>query len=206
MKNTREIGFEKEMFLLKDGKIMEPRLFGFPFDCMGFLVEVHTWPSKDVGDIEKMIMAEELHCNQRAEQMGMEIKDTPYMYASGEFVKYLMKTYKPFKSPINRIQNIYGIKESHRFGLFKENGGYRLTSGMHVHFSMRDGNGRVVQQLPVEDIVKRMDEKFSDEIENAKRFKGEWKPKTHGFEYRSLPCNVKIIDVAEEALRILNDL
>ena len=205
MDKINEIGFEKEMFLLKDGNIMEPRLFGFPFDCMGFLVEIHTWPSNDLGQIRSMMFAEELQCDLRAKHLGMQIKDVPYMYASGDFVNYLIKEYEHFKSPENRIKNIYGAKESHRFGLFKENGGYRLTSGMHVHFSSRDKTGKVLE-LPVEEIVKKMDKKFAKEIEGAKRFKGEWKPKTHGFEYRSLPCNADLLMVAKESLQILNSI
>ena len=35
---------------------------------------------------------------------------------------------------------------------------------------------------------------------------GEWEKKTHGFEYRSLPCNVDIYKVLKESFKILRSV
>ena len=48
-----------------------------------------------------------------------------------------------------------------------------------------------------------MDQKFKLEIEKYDRIKGEWEPKAHGFEYRSLPCNTDIHKILRESFKIL---
>ena len=82
----------------------------------------------------------------------------------------------------------------------------KLTSGMHIHFSSRDSNTGEVINLPIEKIVKRMDESFKDIICTADRNYGEYELKSHGFEYRSLPCNVDVYRVLKEAFRILRSV
>lgn len=201
----REIGLEKELFLLKNNKIMEPWLFGFPFDCMGFLVEIRSLPSDRMYPIITTLFEQELQYKLRANKFGFELKDLPFMFYNSKWVNMIEKKYKIYDYK-DYTKNIYGIKGSHHTGVFKsDSGDYRLTSGIHVHFSNRDVKTGKVLQLPVEKIVKKMDEVFVKEIKDTKRLAGEWEPKAHGFEYRSLPCNTDIYKILKESFKILRD-
>lgn len=46
-----KIGIECEFFLLKKGVMVEPALYGFPFDEFGFLVEIRTGPHSNAIDL-----------------------------------------------------------------------------------------------------------------------------------------------------------
>lgn len=199
MKELREIGLEKELFLLKNGKIMEPKLYGFPYDEMGFLVEIRSYPSENFYPILSSIQEAETLFRLRANELGMELIDAPFLEATDEFIQYISTKYKHNELPC-LTKNIYGTKLSHHTGII----GNKLTSGIHVHFSSRIGTK--ILKLPIKEIVKKMDEKFKLEIEKYGRLKGEWEPKAHGFEYRSLPCNTDIHKILKEAFTILNNL
>ena len=196
MKKLLEIGLEKEMFLVKNGKIMEPKLYGFPFDEMGFLVEIRSYPSDDFYPILSSIQEPETLFKLRAKRLGMKLIDEPFLKTTNKFIQHISKKYKHNELPC-LTKNIYGTKLSHHTGIM----GHKVTSGIHVHFSSRIGIK--VLKLPVEKIVKEMDKKFKLEIEKYNRIKGEWEPKAHGFEYRSLPCNTDIYKILEESFRIL---
>ncbi len=191
-----EIGLEKELFLLKNGEIMEPKLYGFPYDEMGFLVEMRSYPSDTHFPIRSSMQDAELMFRLRAENLGMHLVDTPFLEVSQEFIDYISKKYRHDDMPCY-TRNIYGIKKSHHTGVMD----HRVTSGIHVHFSSR--NGTEVLELPIEHIVREMDKRFSKEIEDTERIKGEWEPKAHGFEYRSLPCNTNIHKILKESFDIL---
>ncbi len=196
MEKLLEIGLEKEMFLLGNGKIMEPKLYGFPFDEMGFLVEIRSYPSDNSYPILSSIQEPETLFKLRAKQLGMELIDKPFLETTDDFIQYISTKYKHDELPC-LTKNIYGTKSSHHTGIMD----HKVTSGIHVHFSSRIG--AEVLKLPAEEIVKEMDEKFRLEIERYNRIKGEWEPKAHGFEYRSLPCNTDIHKILEESFRIL---
>lgn len=193
-----ELGLEKEMFLLKNGKIMEPKLYGFPYDEMGFLVEIRSYPSDNLYPILSSMQEAETLFKLRSNKLGMELVDTPFLEATDEFIQYLSKKYRHDELPC-RTQNVYGTKLSHHTGIMDHN----ITSGIHVHFSSREGTK--VLKLPIEDIVKEMDRRFETEIEKYNRIKGEWEPKAHGFEYRSLPCNTDIYKILEGSFEILRE-
>ncbi len=196
MKKLLEVGLEKEMFLVKNGKIMEPKLYGFPFDEMGFLVEIRSYPSDNFYPILSSIQEPETLFKLRSKQLGMELIDEPFLETTNKFIQYISKKYRHDELRC-LTKNIYGTKLSHHTGIISQ----RLTSGIHVHFSSR--RGTKVLKLPVEEIVKEMDKKFRREIEKYNRIKGEWEPKVHGFEYRSLPCNTDTHKILEESFKIL---
>jgi len=196
MEKLLEIGLEKEMFLVKNGKIMEPKLYGFPFDEMGFLVEIRSYPSDNFYPILSSIQEAETLFKLRAKQLGMKLIDEPFLETTNKFIQYISKKYRHNELPC-LTKNIYGTKLSHHTGIMD----HRVTSGIHVHFSSRIE--AKVLKLPVEEIVKEMDKKFKLEIEKYNRIKGEWEPKAHGFEYRSLPCNTDIHKILGESFKIL---
>jgi hypothetical protein len=81
-----------------------------------------------------------------------------------------------------------------------------LTAGIHVHFSNRDSITGSVIELPIEKIVRKMDEEFESIIKDTNRNLGEWEPKAHGFEYRSLPANADVYKILKKSFEILRNV
>lgn len=209
MEEIREIGIEKEMFLLDiDGKPVEPKLYGFPNDEMGFLVELRSWPAERLEPIEMSLNLEEIRYTHRADKFGMELRDYPNCEGKKKWVDYIADKYKIHESP-DFTRNIYEDSRTHHLGILPtdyDDECYRLTSGLHVHFSSRNADTGEVLNLPIEIIVEQMDGVFDDDIIRTYRIPGEWEPKTHGFEYRSLPCDTNIHKVLRESFKILREV
>lgn len=197
-----EIGIELELFLLnKNNDILEPFLYGFPADEMGFLIELrseHSYnPIHVINSIENLLDI----ANRRAHKMNLETKLVDFIKISPEFKEYVSSKYRHSMMP-DHTKNLYGFKESHHTGIHD----LRATAGLHVHFSSRniDESGCTMNVLPVEKIVKEMDDMFLSEIKEVDRILGEYEMKEHGFEYRSLPATSKINKVCFVSIDILN--
>ncbi len=211
MNEIREIGIEKELFLndIKTDTLKEPKLYGFPYDEMGFLVEIRSLPSDRLYPVLTTLAQEEWQYKLRANKFDMELHDWSFAYGDKSWIDDIAERYKIYSFE-DLTQNIYSKDkkvESHHLGIFPEGETcYKLTSGMHVHFSSRDSKTGKVIDLPIEKIVEKMDELFENEILESQRIKGEWEPKIHGFEYRSLPCNINVLKVLKEAFKILRSV
>lgn len=207
MTEIREVGIEKEVFLMKGNKIMEPRLYGFPKDEFEFLVELRSLPSDRLYPVYTSLHQEELQYSLRANKFGMKLCDEPNKVVSKEWVEGLWDKYNLHRfNELDCTENIYGKKDgSHHLGVLDCPQGKRLTAGIHVHFSSRDSKTGDVVELPIESIVRKMDNTFEHDIKFAGRNLGEWEPKDHGFEYRSLPCNTDIYKVLKSAFKILRE-
>jgi len=204
MQEIREIGIEREVFLLKRGEIIEPAKYGFPHDEMGFLIEERSEPWRHLNTVQMTLEIQHMLLQHRASFFGMDMRMEPSMEGPAEWVNNIAARYNIY-SFTDYTKNIYGIKDTHHLGIFPINEEYkRLTAGIHVHFSSRDTDGNVVE-LPIEAIVKQMDETFDEDITHSGRIPGEWEPKKHGFEYRSLPCDMDIQTVLQAAFKILRD-
>lgn len=201
--NLLEIGLEQELFLMKDNKILEPSLFGFPSDEMGFLIELRSWHSTVSSDILRSIRNLQTLANYKAKQLDFKIINKHQIKVDDKFMKYIIEKYKIDQMP-DYTDNIYGIKETHHTGFSKDS---YATAGLHVHFSKRviKGSKAFIAPLNIPYIVTKMDNKFKDLIERDGRIMGEIEPKSHGFEYRSLSAIVSIDKVVDKALSILKE-
>jgi hypothetical protein len=192
------IGIEREFFLLKKGVIVEPALYGFPYDEFGFLVELRTRPHTNSKDLLKEYA--ELHSALvvYAEKLKLDLVVVHKMPIDKTFINYLSKKYS-YDSLLDTTANIYPYTaKSHATGLDKGYG----TAGLHIHFSRHWEDGRRVQ-LPFVEIIKALDNKFKDIILLAERNLGEFEIKVHGFEYRSLPADITLAIPVEFAFKIL---
>jgi len=202
----KEIGLEREMWLLdSNNKIVEAPIYNFPADEMGFLVEIRSaWGNGNDYIVETLNSAMQAEEN-KAQRLGFKIVIAPEMKVTDEWQKYIAEKYKHHLFG-DDTQNIYGKTEhSHNTGLLPG----RATAGMHIHFSIWDteqGNFRKFQQAEIERIVKELDETFKDIILENNRMLGEWEPKKHGFEYRSLPCTASPIYVAKKGQLALSKI
>ncbi len=198
-----EVGLELELFLLKDNKILEPSLYGFPADEMGFLVEVRSHHSSEAEEILKSLTFNWQLESSKAERLGFYLVRIADMPVTKAFQHYISNKYKHHLLS-DYTRNIYGIRESHHTGLIDS----RATAGLHVHFSSRKVEGTRVEFVPFdfEEVVRRMDKEFREIVKGSRRVLGEWEPKSHGFEYRSLPATAPLEDVVEKSLRILEEV
>ena len=206
----KEVGIEKECFLMKGNKIMEPRMFGFPKDEFEFLVELRSLPSDRFYPVYTSLKHEELQYSLRANKFDMELNDEPNKTVTKKFVDDLWNKYNLHRfNDKDFTKNIYNDDNpSHHFGVLStdKEDNKRLTAGIHVHFSSRDSKTGEVIYLPEEEIIRKMDHNFKHEIHNAGRNLGEYEMKTHGFEYRSLPSNIDIYKVLKIAFKILREV
>lgn len=202
----KEIGLEREMWLLdSNNKIVEAPVYNFPADEMGFLVEIRSaWGNGNDYIVESLESARQAEEN-KAQRLGFKIVIEPEMKVTDEWQKYIADKYKHYLFG-DDTQNIYGKQEhSHNTGLLPG----RATAGMHIHFSIWDTEQdkfRKFQPIEIEKIVKELDGNFKDIILENKRMLGEWEPKKHGFEYRSLPCTTSPILAAKKGQIALNSL
>lgn len=193
------IGIEKEFWLLNDvGQIQEPAIFGFPNDEYGFLVELRTNPCIDMSSLLADFDYHFRYLEVRAKMLALKLSDEPNMPRPVGLVEYLSPKYR-YGSLQDLTANINaGTVSSHATGIFEDS----LTAGIHVHFSRHDELGRRVQ-LPIFEIVKKMDLNFRGIIRGSNRILGEYELKSYGFEYRSLPANAPLEKVIEKAFKIL---
>jgi len=199
-----EIGIELELFLLdKKNKILEPSLYGFPADEMGFLIELRSEHSYNPIHVDESIKGLLKISTKRAHKMGLETRLIDSIEISPEFKEYISSKYRHSMMP-DHTKNLYGFKGSHHTGIHDN----RATAGLHVHFSSRnlEETSCTMNILPVEEIVKEMDNAFLSQIKEADRILGEYEMKEHGFEYRSLPANIKVLEVCDRSIDILNKL
>jgi len=210
IEEIREIGIEKECFLMKGDKILEPRLYGFPKDEFEFLVELRSMPADRFYQVYTTLHQEEIQNSLRANKFGMELVSRDHVIVPREFVDSLWKKYDLYKfNNSDQTHNIYGNRDqSHHLGVLDTNDSKkkRLTAGIHVHFSSRNPSTGDVIDLPIEKIVELMDNSFSDVIKISQRNAGEWEQKDHGFEYRSIPGNADIYKVLKKSFEILRSV
>jgi hypothetical protein len=199
-----EIGLELEVWLLdKNNNILEPSIFGFPSDEMGFLIELRSEHSNNVNHVIESLDTLLKINREKAKSLGYQLKILPYMNVSKEFQEYISKKYRHDSLP-DYTKNIYNTNLSHHTGFLND----MATAGLHVHFSRREieKNCSKLLKLPVRSIVFNMDQQFKDIINDTNRILGEYEPKTHGFEYRSLPSNCSIKEVATISFKILEEV
>jgi len=199
-----EIGLELEVFLLdKLGNILEPSIYGFPSDEMGFLIEIRSEPSDDPRLLWNDMHLKKSIIGHKAKKLGFKLDIVPYKKVSKYFIEYISSKYLHDLRP-DLTQNIYGGILSHHTGFL--NG--LATAGLHIHFSRREivGNKCKLINLPIRSIVKRMDDHFKKKILEANRILGEYELKSHGFEYRSLPNNINIKEVINYSIQILEEV
>lgn len=198
---VNKIGIEKELWLLDErGNLVEPRTFYLPFDEFGFLVELRTEPHRSLQDLE---IDYNIRLNRLREQIpkSYSLSNIPRMCLSrGDINQYALCYH--WERLKDTTANIYaGTMRSHATGI---DGNYG-TAGLHIHFS-RYAYDNIRIQLPIVDIVKKMDEKFYKYIHDANRILGEFEIKPYGFEYRSLPTNAPIDEVVGYAYFVLNEV
>jgi len=209
-----EVGLELELFLKdKHNNILEPLQYGFPSDCMGFLIEIRSHHSNTGNSVVESIRKNIEWNIKKAKKLGLRIDLVDRIQVNSDWINYITEKYQHSLFP-DQTRNIYEDKNkpnvSHHTGIMD---GWAMA-GMHVHFSSRKINEAIgysapkveLLRLPIEEIVKSMDEEFMPIIKESHRLQGEYELKSHGFEYRSLPSTAFPEQVVQVALDILQDI
>jgi hypothetical protein len=197
---SMKFGFELEFFLKdKKGAIVLPD-YSWNRDGGGILVEARGEPdnspilAKTRLEIAitalkkkakeknlKLVLANKVYCDAKTIHLAQKGKNL-----SGEVEKFVYPTTLKHRSPGEHF------------------------AGLHVHFSDttdyievtkgKNPSGYKNTKHSLFDMfkwVKVLDREFGNEILNAGRYKGAYKMKNYGFEYRSLPAQIKLDKVVE---------
>ena len=92
MKYIDEIGIERECWVTRNGKIIEPSLYGFNFCCdeMGFLIEERSFPNKNLEPIILSLDFQHTLIKHRAQFFGMDISYEPSKIVTKDFMDYIV--------------------------------------------------------------------------------------------------------------------
>ena len=201
-------GFEREYFLcniLGEYVAVPPEL---PKDECGYLVEARGEDSSDPLKAAFLLLAEEHKLRQQAETLGLTLAHVDFAKLSPAFRQQMLRTHGKPQYPAFR-GNIYGKD-------------YRPTdtlarAGVHVHFSdtekietcvykwdsgtFKKSDTTMVSRprfIDYATIIQKLDKRFRKQILAARRLPGSYEMgKFHGgFEYRSLPATINVIEVA----------
>jgi len=190
------IGIEKEYFVTKDGKVVEPELMSsIPRDDCGFLAEIRAEPASDEYTVVSNLIAEEWRLRDQISETkdlrGIKLVETPSMnFKMEDVLKFYDAQMIKQKS---KVGNIYGKELKTTVN--------NKTAGLHLNFSnhkfAKDGKTIIPLCMDMVDIIQQLDNAFKKEILAAKRPLGCYRIKTYGdgkygFEYRSLPNNIDL--------------
>jgi hypothetical protein len=197
-----KIGIEREYWLIdnRTDEVVEPALYGFPYDEFGFLVEIRTEPQTTPEALLKDFQTRFIELEEKAYKLNMHFENLHKRIVDEKFINRLSIKYH-YNTLLDLTANIYeGTSGSHATGL---DSGYG-TAGLHIHFSRYTIDGKRVQ-LSIVKIVKAMDKRFERIIFLAGRNLGEFEIKVHGFEYRSLPADITLSLPIRYAFKILEE-
>ena len=192
-----KIGLEKEFFLVnKEG---EPQIIpqGISMDECGVLAEARGLPFDNGIDAVYSLKASIHKLDVAVSKLegGMKLVDVPYMKIPRNTQLALTRLYV---KPIRKEHNLYGY-EIHRNAFSVQ------TAGIHVSFTDEGRYHKTIddpefvfnRMFDFPTIFRAFDKKFEKEIKDSKRCPGFYEIKEDGrVEYRSLPANVKLDDIA----------
>lgn len=190
-----KIGFELEKFYLVNKSVaVVPQ--SIPHDDCGWLVEYRGQPFYDPYEAVGSLVAEMERVKTLLPE-GASTSDAPYMNVP-RAVK--LSARRLYTKGVLKFRNLYGKNPSHRD-----------HAGLHISFtsplSIRNKEDRtvVVNQLwDFSQAFRTLDTIYAKEIKTAKRVPGfyEIKPDLR-IEYRSLPANVDLWELAANLKKIL---
>lgn len=207
-----KIGFELELFCLKDGKpVLVP--YALPKDECGWLVEVRSDPHADVRKAIALFKAEIDEVYRKAKKEDVELLRVP-LYEVPRDLK--VQAARAYTKGLLRYQNIYG-HETHK------NLAKYATAAIHISFTeertfsyrttglckecSRSESKEFKYQGFIDHakLIVGLDTAFKKEITKAKRNPGFYEVKSDGrIEYRSLPNDVDL-DKVGDVLEVLLD-
>jgi len=194
-------GFEKEYFVVDqyNNYMLCPK--ELPGDECGYLAEARGSQYNDPRMAAFAMLAEESRIKDVAYGLGLlELRDSPSTTKVGPALrKAALRLHGKNPHPHTRF-NMYGKD----FGCNDK----WDRAGLHVHFSneievrfdgctnCRESSRTVAGMLNMPEIIRVLDSVFAKEIKEARRIPGFYELKPYGFEYRSLPANVDVVEVA----------
>jgi len=209
-----EFAFEKEYFVVH--KKMEGALYpnnlclvpkGIDRDECGYLAEARGPKNRCPIHAAYGLLAEEDILISKALDLGFDLLCCrPYTKLPKSLARAAMREFGKGTYPHER-GNLYGKD-------FQPNDSWQ-RAGLHVHFS----NNKIVKMftppsphnplggyheesipagiMDMPRIIRELDKRFAPEIKASKRLPGFYELKPYGFEYRSLPNSISVVEVAK---------
>jgi hypothetical protein len=195
-------GLEIEVFLKqKDELILVPP--GYPKDSEGFQLEIRGEPFSDPWDAVSNAEGKLKKLQTQLERRGITICNDPVVKVDKSL---RIKARRENEKGCLRYKNLYGYLQ-HRVGPNV------ATAGIHI--SITDGREKQVEgksihynhMLDFPSWIKFLDKEFQEEIKGSQRYPGFYEIKSDGrVEYRSLPCNVDLLKLAETLAQSIKHL
>ena len=192
-------GFEKEYWVVKGGTHLALVPDGIPKDECGYLAEARGDPHTDPEMSAALFRVAETRL------YGLVLKlEGLYSLDSSN------ATMRPNKQLLYDALRLHGKPtypqgRGNIYGLDYKPSNRDTRAALHVHFSdqYEDKNGaKHCRMIDMPKYIQALDTAFAKQIKDARRLPGFYEMKPHGFEYRSLPCNVDPFDVAKVLLEI----
>ena len=209
--STKSFGLELEFFVKKDGKFIVAPSSMARDDC-GYLAEARGRCDSDPRAAWFLLQAEIDRLKAQAKKEGVELILANTQDIPKEFLRTTLRTFGKNPAKSYFASGRCYTSSAARAGLHIHFGyqgetfyrtfdpGTKESREMSVKYPGRMNNGRVIWL---------MDNKFKDEIKEAKRIPGEYEFKDYGFEYRSLPATMATAKYQEKVigamLEIAND-
>lgn len=197
-----KFGFEQEFFVV-DGDDRTPQLVpsGIPNDA-GLLAEARGKPHSDPIEAAFSLKAAEERILRKLSH-GRQLSDAPVMTIPMEM---RLEARREHTKDLIHFQNLYGHKHH---PVEAE----QMTAGVHVSVTrsrtirVGDESREVNAMFDFAQFIIHMDERFGGEIEQASRYPGFYEIKGDGrVEYRSLPTNIDILEVAHYLCHITSNI
>jgi hypothetical protein len=190
-----KFGFEKEFFVLKDGKhvLLQGELNNIPKDDCRWLAEARGEPHADPESAKVLFDLSVRRLGLDCQKHSVELVDAFTMPVPKELMRISRRDYG------KNVSNVY-------FAAGKCYKNDKPRAGLHVHFDLSyqtdKSTHRDLATMPR--IILAMDRLFAKDIKESKRVPGEYELKYYGFEYRSLPSTIDL-DSVVAALYTIRD-
>jgi hypothetical protein len=195
-----QFGFELEFFLThKKIPVLIPSALRQHADESGWLVEARGKPRSCAIEAAFSLQAAIHKLRNELKIKGHRLTLKAVERVTFEVVTQARKT---FVKGRNLYRNMYGLDLPPI--RHEENGDIWAKAGLHIHFSNyyeiqdeKQCTHKVHKCLDMTEIIRLLDAEFANEIKTTERVPGMYEFKNHGFEYRSLPATINILEVAE---------
>lgn len=205
-----EYGMEIEFFVRdSDGNLVYPADAGLGHDDLPLLAELRSRAHDDIYLVVAEIISELHRTRKRLEKKGFVMDFSPRVKLDKKQYDELLRR-DEFSKGRRQYENLYGKVAPLGLGW--------VTAGVHLHFSVggvtyrysvdvreckgdpkcrKDKEYETYDQIDYAQIIRILDDHYKKEIKEAKRVKGMYELKEHGFEYRSLPNTIDLLKLAE---------
>ena len=152
IRTIRQVGFEIEYFVGKDGQPVLASRYGLPHDEFPILGEARGEPGKTPEEAAANLLCALMRAERICRQKGLELKVLSYMDVDPKL--YTQALIEIGHKEVHRPPNLYGTDINLFDDRIIEEGrfvGARVSAGLHVHFSLTCTDSETVRVVTPQD-------------------------------------------------------